>query len=81
MKVTYLDVAVAELEEAIQYYNDQRTGLGFEFWNEVKQAIERIKNYPHAWRPLSNRTRRCLTHRTLSCQVQKSACDLTKWVP
>ena len=63
MKVTYLDVAVAEFEEAIQYFNHQRTGLGFEFCNEVKQAIERIKNYPHAWTPLSNRTRRCLTHR------------------
>jgi plasmid stabilization system protein ParE len=63
MKVTYLDAAEAEFEEAIQYYNDQRTGLGFEFSDEVKQAIERIKNYPHAWTPLSKRTRRCLTHR------------------
>jgi plasmid stabilization system protein ParE len=63
MNVTYLDAAVAEFEEAIQYYNDQRAGLGFEFSNEVKQAIERIKNYAHAWNPLSSRTRRCLTHR------------------
>jgi plasmid stabilization system protein ParE len=63
MKVTYLDAAEAEFKEAIQHYNDQRAGLGFEFSDEVKQAIDRIKNYPHAWTPLSRRTRRCLIHR------------------
>ena len=63
MKVTYLDAAEAEFKEAIQYYNDQRAGLGFEFSDEVKQAIDRITNYPHAWTPLSKRTRRCLIHR------------------
>ncbi len=63
MRVTYLDAADAEFQEAIGYYNEQRTGLGFEFSDEVKQAIERITNYPHAWTPLSKRTRRCLVHR------------------
>jgi toxin ParE2 len=63
MKVTYLDAAEAEFKETIQYYNNQRKGLGFEFSDEVKQAIERIKNYPHAWTPLSKRIRRCLIHR------------------
>jgi hypothetical protein len=29
MKATYLHAAKAEFEEAIQYYNDQRAGLGF----------------------------------------------------
>jgi len=63
MKATYLDAAKTEFEEAIQYYNEQRAGLGFEFSDEIKQAIERIKNYPHAWTALSKRTRRCLIHR------------------
>jgi plasmid stabilization system protein ParE len=63
MKVTYLNAAEAEIQEAVNFYNEQRAGLGFEFSDEVKQAIERIKNYPHAWTPLSKRTRRCLTHR------------------
>ena len=63
MKVTYLDAAHAELQEAIEYYNEQRAGLGFEFSDEVKQAIGRITNYPNAWTPLSERTRRCQAHR------------------
>jgi len=63
MKITYLDAADAEFQEAIDYYNGQRAGLGFEFSNEVKEGITRIRNYPEAWTPLSKRTRRCQVHR------------------
>ena len=63
MKVTYLDAADAEFQEAIDYYNEQRAGLGFEFSDEVKEAVTRIRNYPEAWTPLSKRTRRCQVHR------------------
>src|SRR5438067_4287825 len=63
MKVTYLDAADAEFQEAIDYYNEQRAGLGFEFSDEVKDAVTRIRNYPEAWTPLSKRTRRCQVHR------------------
>jgi ParE-like toxin of type II ParDE toxin-antitoxin system len=63
MNVTYLDAAHAEFQEAINYYNEKRAGLGFEFSDEVKQAVERIRNYPIAWTPLSKRTRRCQVHR------------------
>ena len=63
MKIRYLEAAEAEFEEAIHYYNEQRTGLGFEFSDEVKDAITRIQNYPSAWTPISERTRRCQVHR------------------
>ena len=63
MKVIYLDAADAEFQEAIEYYNEQRAGLGFEFSDEVKEAVARIRNYPEAWTPLSKRTRRCQVHR------------------
>ncbi len=59
MRVSYLDAADSEFDEAIAYYNTQRAGLGFEFADEVKEAVERIKNYPDAWTPLSERVRRC----------------------
>jgi hypothetical protein len=51
MKVTYLAAAGSEFEEATGYYNKERAGLGFEFADEVKQTLERIKNYPEAWTP------------------------------
>ena len=37
MKIIYLDAADAEFQEAIDYYNEQRAGLGFEFSDEVKE--------------------------------------------
>ncbi len=63
MNVEFLEPAWAEFMEAIEYYNDQREGLGFEFLEDVRAAIERIIRYPEAWAPLSKRTRRCRTKR------------------
>lgn len=63
MKIRYLDAADAEFREAIDYYNQQRPRLGFEFSDEVRDAVERIQNYPLAWTPLSKRTRRAQVHR------------------
>ena len=46
MNIRYLDAADAEFQEAIEYYNDQQPGLGFEFADEVRGAVLRIANYP-----------------------------------
>ena len=59
MNVAFLAPAYAELTDAIEYYNEQSEGLGFEFAVEVQRTIERIVQYPDAWTPLSRRTRRC----------------------
>jgi hypothetical protein len=42
MKITYLDAADAEFQEAIDYYSEQRAGLGFEFSDEVKEAYQKL---------------------------------------
>ena len=63
MNVRYLAAAEVELQEAIDYYNEQRSRLGFEFSDEVKDVVARIVNYPLAWTPLSKRTRRAQVHR------------------
>jgi len=63
MKIRYVDAADTEFRDAIDYYNQQRPGLGFEFSDEVRDAIARIQNYPLAWTPLSKRTRRAQVHR------------------
>ena len=76
MKVRYLDAARTEFQEAINYYNDQQRGLGFEFSDEVKDAISRIRNYPQAWTRLSNRTRRCQVHRFPYSVIYESRSDL-----
>jgi len=55
MNISYLDAADTEFQAAIDYYNTQSAGLGFEFSDEVKAAVARIRNYPKAWTPLSRR--------------------------
>lgn len=63
MIVEFLETAENELKEAINYYNEQNDGLGFEFALEVQKTIERISQYPDAWTELSKRTRRCRCNR------------------
>jgi len=53
MKIEFLPPAIAELTDAISYYNVQSEGLGYEFAAEVKRTLERIVQYPNAWFKLS----------------------------
>ena len=61
MKVEFLDPAKKELTDAIAYYNKQSEGLGYRFAAEVRKTLRRIVQYPEAWTPISERTRRCRT--------------------
>lgn len=63
MNIRFLAPARAELEKAVDYYNIESPGLGFEFAAEVQRTLGRILQYPDAWHPLSPRTRRCRTNR------------------
>jgi toxin ParE2 len=59
MKVRFLEPARQELDETISYYNTELSGLGEAFLLEVLSAIERTRQYPKAWHPLTENTRRC----------------------
>jgi len=52
-----------EWTEAVDYYNEQRAGLGYEFVLEVDRAIERVTQFPEAWARIAPRTRRILLDR------------------
>jgi len=54
MKVTFLEEAKYELDDAIDYYNFESPGLGEQFLHEILSSLERITNYQKAWQPLSN---------------------------
>ena len=62
-KFRFTSAALVELKEATLYYEQQETGLGAAFLDEIDAAVERILANPNAWHPLSARTRRCRTHR------------------
>lgn len=56
MIIKFLEEAQLELDETIDYYNNESDGLGSVFLQEVLSAIERVANYPDAWHPLSANT-------------------------
>ncbi len=63
MRILVLSIAEEEFAEAVDYYNEQRPGLGFEFAAEVQRTFERVRRLPKAWPVFSSRARRCLTDR------------------
>lgn len=63
MKITFLEAAQADLDEAIEYYNNERACLGNEFLIEILRALERITTFPQAGHMFSKRTRRSLIKR------------------
>lgn len=63
MRFHFHPEADAEFNQAVEYYEQCRSGLGLEFAEEVYAAIARISEYPNAGSPMSEKTRRCLTHR------------------
>ncbi|TXL00495.1 hypothetical protein BMR02_05515 [Methylococcaceae bacterium HT1] len=60
MKVTFLKIAEAELDDAFEYYESVQNGLGFRFLTEVELSKARIQHFPFSYgeigkysRPLS----------------------------
>ncbi len=49
MRILVLSCAEDEFAEAVDYYNEQRHGLGFEFASEVQRTFKRIRHHPEAW--------------------------------
>jgi len=63
MKITFLEEAKDELDQAIEYYDLQSPGLGQQFLQEILNTLDRVASFPQAWHPLSENTRRCQTVR------------------
>jgi mRNA-degrading endonuclease RelE of RelBE toxin-antitoxin system len=65
VNVDFHPAAERELLDAVQYYNDQRPDLGYEFAAEVEEAVNRVRAHPEGWAWVSERDdlRRCQTKR------------------
>lgn len=63
MNVRFLAPAQKELDEAVEYYESQLPGLGIQFLSEIREAVENVKRFPHAWHRFSENTRRYRTKR------------------
>lgn len=63
MRYSFHPAAEAELNQAVDYYDECQTGLGLEFLKEIYRTVQNILAFPHAWSHLSPNTRRCLSKR------------------
>ena len=63
MTVQFLVLAQKELDDAVDWYNGQATGLGREFLDEVDRAIRRIVSFPMSCPEIEPEMRRCLLAR------------------
>lgn len=63
MKFRFLQPAERELREAVAYYDDQKSGLGDQFLDEVESAIERVLQFPYAHGLVGVEIRRIRTKR------------------
>ena len=55
--------AVAELEEAYQFYEGRFPGLGSDFKAEARHALALVLEQPHAWKPIGGALRQCRLNR------------------
>ena len=63
MRYSFHIEAEKELNQAVDYYEECKPGLGVDFASEVNSAIQNILDFPDAWAKISLNVRRCLTHR------------------
>lgn len=63
MDIKFLLPAEQEFFEAIDFLESESIGLGNDFASEVMSTLERIVQFPRAWRTLSKRTHICNTKR------------------
>ncbi len=63
MTFSFHPEAEEEFFAAIEYYEDCKTGLGYDFSIEVYTTIDRVISLPEAWTLLEPDIRRCLVNR------------------
>lgn len=63
MKHNYRPAAAADLDYAYARYEEERKGLGEEFYAEVRATAQRVVERPEAYPVVIRQTRRALVHR------------------
>ena len=47
--ITFLLEAEEEMNASAQYYNQQASGLGLEFLEEIEKSLQLIEKHPEKW--------------------------------
>jgi len=63
MNVIFSKYAVLELDDAVDFYNQEYPGLGNRFKQEIRDAAQIISEYPTAWSVERGDVRKYLLHK------------------
>jgi len=63
VKVSFLPLAQQELDDAVAWYDEQVTGLGQEFLDELDRVVRRAVAFPMSCPAIEPGMRRCLLAR------------------
>jgi toxin ParE1/3/4 len=63
MKFYFHPEAEKEFQEAVEYFERYKPGLGYDFSIEMRKAIQNILGFPNAWPIIFKGVRRCLIKR------------------
>ncbi|CAN5325983.1 hypothetical protein BH23BAC3_BH23BAC3_29580 [soil metagenome] len=63
MYVKFSKYAVLELDDAVEYYNQELPGLGNRFKQHVRDSAQRILEYPTSWSVEKGDIRKYLMHK------------------
>lgn len=76
MILRYTERAATDIELAFEWYESQRTGLGFEFLDCVEASIQKILRFPEMFEKQHAVFRRCVVRRfpfSLFYTIEKEA--------
>jgi len=62
MRIKFLEPAYREYNEAIEFYNLQKSGLGDKFIEEIDRTISIIQNYPNSFPAYTGHTRKAVVN-------------------
>lgn len=63
MKVEFIEPVAIELDDAIEFYNQQSQGLGNKFFDEILKTIDLILHYAEIWSKNSENTRKAVLNK------------------
>lgn len=62
MNIVFDPLALAEMEDASEFYDVKSPGLGERFKKEIKRGLKLIRDHPEAWAKENKDLRRYLLH-------------------
>ncbi len=79
MKISFLPIAQAELDDSFDWYQEQMIGLGYDFLEAFNSTLKLIVSYPQLPPVMSGNVRRCLLNRFpyaiyLWCRRRRNCC-------